>query len=414
MVETAKRYDVIIAGGGGAGLALACALDDALGGEARIAVVDRSELTSETVAEDPRAFALSAGSQRLLTVLGVWPAIADYAQPVTAIDITDSSLDDAFRPVLVSYDNSVEGEPATWIVEHLRLQRALLERAEGAKSIALLGGAAAEGFAADEHGVTVELADGSRLRAALLVAADGRRSRLREAAGIKVVRWSYPQTGIVVTVRHEKPHQGRAVQHFLPGGPFAILPLTGNRSCITWTESADRAREILALDDAGFLGEVERRFDYRLGGVALAGPRAAWPLDMHLARALVANRFALISDAAHGVHPIAGQGLNLGLRDVAALAEVIADAARLGLDIGSLATLERYERWRRLDSAISAAAFDALNRLFSNDVTVLRTARDFGLGLVDRMPGLKQLFVAEAAGLTGEVPKLLRGHALSQ
>ena len=272
MVETAKRYDVIIAGGGGAGLALACALDDALGGEARIAVVDRGGLTSETVA-DPRAFALSAGSQRLLTVLGVWPAIADYAQPVTAIDITDSSLDDAFRPVLVSYDNSVEGEPATWIVEHLRLQRALLERAEGAKSIALLGGAAAEGFAADEHGVTVELADGSRLRTALLVAADGRRSRLREAAGIKVVRWSYPQTGIVVTVQHEKPHQGRAVQHFLPGGPLAILPLTGNRSCITWTESADRAREILALDDAGFLREVERRFDYRLGGVALAGPR---------------------------------------------------------------------------------------------------------------------------------------------
>jgi 2-octaprenyl-6-methoxyphenol hydroxylase len=277
-----------------------------------------------------------------------------------------------------------------------------------------LGGAGAEGFVADEHGVTVDLADGSRLRAALLVAADGRRSRLREAAGIKMVSWSYPQTGIVVTVRHEKPHHGRAVQHFLPGGPFAILPLTGNRSCITWTEGADRAREILALDDAGFLGEVDRRFDYRLGGVALAGPRAGWPLDMHLARAIVADRFALIGDAAHGVHPIAGQGLNLGLRDVAALAEVIADAARLGLDIGSLATLERYERWRRLDSAISAAAFDALNRLFSNDVTVLRTARDFGLGLVDRMPGLKQLFVAEAAGLTGEVPKLLRGHALSQ
>ena len=197
------------------------------------------------------------------------------------------------------------------------------------------------------------------------------------------------------------------MQRFLPGGRFAILPLTGNRSCITWTESADRAREILALDDAGFLREVERRFDYRLGSVALAGPLAGWPLDMHLARALVANRFALISDAAHGVHPIAGQGLNLGLRDVAALAEVIADAARLGLDFGSLATLERYERWRRLHSAISAAAFDALNRLFSNDVTVLRTARDFGLGLVDRMPGLKQLFVAEAAGLTGEVPKLL-------
>jgi 2-octaprenyl-6-methoxyphenol hydroxylase len=242
------------------------------------------------------------------------------------------------------------------------------------------------------------------------VAADGRASPLREAADIGVVRWSYPQTGIVTFVRLEQPHQGRAVQHFLPSGPFAILPLTENRACITWTEDAANAREILALDDAGFLAEVEKRFGYRLGGVALAGPRASWPLDMHLARALVADRFALLGDAAHGVHPIAGQGLNLGLRDVAALAEVVADAARLGLDIGSLIVLERYERWRRLDSAFSAASFDALNRLFSNDSTLLRSARDFGLGVVERMPALKQLFVAEAAGLTGEVPRLLRGE----
>ena len=238
----------------------------------------------------------------------------------------------------------------------------------------------------------------------------GGASPLRQAAGIGIVRWSYPQAGIVTTVRLEQPHQGRAVQHFLPSGPFAILPLTGNRACITWTEDAARAREILALDDAGFLAEVEKRFGYRLGGVALAGPRASWPLDMHLARALVADRFALVGDAAHGVHPIAGQGLNLGLRDVAALTEVVADAARLGLDIGSLAVLERYERWRRLDSALSAATFDALNRLFSNDSTLLRSARDFGLGLVERMPALKQFFVAEAAGLTGEVPRLLRGE----
>jgi 2-octaprenyl-6-methoxyphenol hydroxylase len=225
------------------------------------------------------------------------------------------------------------------------------------------------------------------------------------------VRWSYPQVGIVTTVRHAEPHHGRAVQHFLPAGPFAILPLTNNRSCITWTEKAEVARAILARDDAGFLAEVEKRFDYRLGAVTLAGPRASWPLDMHVARALVADRFALIGDAAHGVHPIAGQGLNLGLRDVAALTEVVADAARLGLDIGSAAVLERYERWRRLDAAVSAATFDALNRLFSNDSTLLRSARDFGLGLVERMPALKQLFVTEAAGLTGEVPKLLRGEA---
>jgi 2-octaprenyl-6-methoxyphenol hydroxylase len=248
------------------------------------------------------------------------------------------------------------------------------------------------------------------LRVKLLVAADGRNSPLREAAGIGVVRWSYPQTGIVATVRLDRPHQGRAVQHFLPSGPFAVLPLTDDRACITWTEDAARASAILALDDAGFLAETEKRFGYRLGSISLAGPRASWPLDMHLARALVADRFALVGDAAHGVHPIAGQGLNLGLRDVAALTEVVADAARLGLDIGALTVLERYERWRRLDSALSAATFDALNRLFSNDSTPLRTARDFGLGLVERMPALKRFFVSEAAGLNGEVPRLLRGE----
>lgn len=415
MSSTHERHDVVIGGGGIAGLALACALADALGPGAKIAVADRGPLRPGAGSADARAFAIAAGSKRMLSVLDVWPAIAEHAQPVTAVDITDSSLGDAFRPVLVSYDNTVDGgEPATWIVEHERLREALLTAAAGRPSIVLLGGAAAAGFQADEHGISVDLARDpvpESVRATLLVAADGRGSQLREAAGIQVVRWSYPQVGIVTTVRHAEPHRGRAVQHFLPSGPFAILPLTDNRSCITWTENTEIAREILARDDAGFLAEVEKRFDYRLGAVALAGPRASWPLDMHLARALVADRFTLIGDAAHGVHPIAGQGLNLGLRDVAALTEVVADAARLGLDIGSAAVLERYERWRRLDAAVSAATFDALNRLFSNDSTLLRSARDFGLGLVERMPALKQLFVTEAAGLTGEVPKLLRGEA---
>jgi 2-octaprenyl-6-methoxyphenol hydroxylase len=415
MSSSAERYDVAIAGGGTAGLALACALADALGPGARIAVVDRVQLRPGAGGADARAFALSAGAKRMLSVLGVWPAVAAQAQAVTAIDITDSSLDDAFRPVLVSYDNTVDGgEPATYIVEQGQLRDALLAAAAGRGSITLLGGEPATGFEADEHGIGVDIGHGTSLRslrAALLVAADGGRSPLREVAGIGVVRWSYPQTGIVTTIRLEQPHKGHAVQHFLPSGPFAILPLTGDRACITWTEDAGRAAEILALDDAGFLAEVERRFGYRLGGIALAGSRASWPLDMHLARALVSDRFALVGDAAHGVHPIAGQGLNLGLRDVAALAEVIADAARLGLDIGSLAVLERYERWRRVDSALSAATFDALNRLFSNDSTLLRSARGFGLGLVERAPMLKQFFVAEAAGLTGNVPRLLRGEA---
>ncbi len=417
MGASSECYDVVIAGGGTAGLALACALADALE-TARIAVVDRAPLSRHGAAKEAlpelRAFALSAGAKRMLTVLGAWPSLTAHAQPVTAVDITDSSLEDAFRPVLVTYDNTVDGEePATYIVEQGRLREALLAAAAERATIGLIGDARVVGFKCHEHGVSIELAgqDGRTcLRAALLVAADGRHSPLRAAAGIGVVRWRYPQVAITTTVGLEQPHAGRATQHFLPSGPFAILPLPGDRASITWTEDEERARAILALDDAGFLAEVAKRFGYRLGAISLAGPRATWQLDMHLARALVAERFALVGDAAHGVHPIAGQGLNLGLRDVAALAEVVADAARLGLDVGSVAVLERYERWRRLDSALSAATFDALNRLFSNDWTLLRSARDFGLGLVERMPGLKRLFVAEAAGLTGDVPRLLRGE----
>jgi 2-octaprenyl-6-methoxyphenol hydroxylase len=404
-----ETWDVMIVGGGTVGLALACALADALGPGGRIGLVDPAPPDGAPAAPDARASALSAASKRLLDALGIWSAVAPHAEPVAAVDITDSSLGDLFRPVLVSYDNSVQGgEPATYIVENERLRSAVLDGMERRPGIARISGVV-EGWNPAEQGI-VSLADGCTLRAALVVAADGRSSRLREAAGIGVVGWRYPQVGIVTIVAHDKPHRSRAVQHFLPAGPFAILPLRGNRSCITWTEEESRGQAILALDDAGFLEEAEQRFGYRLGRIELAGPRGAWPLAMHLARALVADRLALVGDAAHLVHPIAGQGLNLGLRDVAALTEVVADAARLGLDVGSGVVLARYERWRRTDSAMSAAAFDALNSLFSNDWTLLRTARDAGLRLVDRMPGLKQLLVTEAAGLTGQVPKLLRGE----
>jgi 2-octaprenyl-6-methoxyphenol hydroxylase len=402
-------FDVAIGGGGTVGLALACALADALGAGVRIALVDRGAL-SAAGGRDIRASALSAASKRLLATLDVWSAIADAAQPVTAIDITDSRLSDAIRPILLSYDNTLAAEePASYIVENERLRQALVAAAAARPAIALMGCSPIDGFAADPHGVSIRLANAT-LRAPLLVGADGRASRLRDDAGIKLLRWSYPQTGIVTTVGHSKPHHGRALQHFLPSGPFAILPLTHNRSCITWTEASAGAQELLALEEEGFRAELDRRFDYRLGQIVAVGARAAWPLDMHLARALVGERFALIGDAARVVHPIAGQGLNLGLRDVAALTEVIADAARLGLDIGAQLVLERYERWRRLDSALSAATYDALNRLFSNDWTLLRTARDFGLAVLDQLPALKQFLVAEAAGVTGEVPKLLRGE----
>lgn len=411
MSSNQNRYDILIAGGGGVGLALASALADALGAGFRIAAIDRAGFDTAQRTRDIRASAIAAGSQQLLAALGIWPELAAHAQPVTAVDITDSALEDAFRPVLVSYDNTVEGgDPATHIVENERLHEAILRAASRRPNIELKGGSAVAGYTADQHGVHVELEDGSRLSAPLLIAADGRASRLREAANIGVVGWKYPQIGIVTTVEHEKPHRARAMQHFLPSGPFAILPLVGNRSCVTWTENEQRGREIMALDDAGFRSEVEQRFGFRFGDIHAIGPRAMWPLEMHLARALVVNRLALVGDAAHLVHPIAGQGLNLGLRDVAALTEVVTDALRLGLDIGSSIVLSRYERWRRTDAALSAAAFDGLNRLFSTDWALLRTVRSTGLGIVNRLPQLKQFFVAEAAGLTGEVPKLLRGE----
>jgi 2-octaprenyl-6-methoxyphenol hydroxylase len=405
------RFDVVISGASFGGLALACGLSRALGLDFKIALIDRVAQSTAAPKADSRASALSAASKRMLEVLDVWPLVADVAQPVTGIEITDSTLETGVRPVLLTYDNVTgDGEPATYIVPNSALQAALRRRVESSSSLELITPAEAMDFASNESGIEVTLADGRAIAASLLVAAEGRRSRLREAAGIKVVGWSYPQIGIVVTVHHDRPHGGRAVQHFLPSGPFAILPLTGNRSCITWTEDAVEAKRILALDDADFLAEVDKRFGGKLGALSLDGPRQSWPLEMHLARRYVGPRFALIGDAAHGVHPIAGQGLNLAFRDVAALVEVLSDAIRLGFDAGDAQALVRYERWRRFDSTISAATFDGLNRLFSSDRALVRSGREFGLGLVDRMPMLKRFFVGEAAGLTGELPRLLKGE----
>ncbi len=409
-----EHADVLIAGGGAVGLALASALADALGAEARITVLDREPLPPAAAraseAEDPRAYAVAAASQHLLAALGAWERVAPFAQPVAAIDITDSSLDDAFRPPILAYDNRLEdGVPATFIVSDRRIRDSLLAATATRPGIRLEGGAAITEVAIEARRVRVRTARETQFQAPLIIAADGRGSAVRAAAGIKTVDWDYAQTGIVTSVGLSKPHGGKAVQHFLPAGPFAILPLPGDRACITWSEETGRAREILALDDAGFRVELEKRFGTRLGDITDIGARLSWPLKMHLARSFVAPRVALAGDAAHGVHPLAGQGLNLGLRDVAALTEVIADAARLGLDIGAVDVLQRYEQWRRMDSAMSAMAYDALNRLFSNDWSVLRTVRDAGLGVVDRIPALKRLFVTEAAGLTGDVPKLLRG-----
>ena len=404
------RYAVIVSGASFAGLALACGLADALGAENRICLVDRSAGPG-TAQRDSRASALSAASKHMLDALGVWPALAEEAQPVVGIEITDSSLDAGVRPVLLTYDNVTETEePATFIVPNAALYDALYAAAQRFPSIEWMVPGEAREFEPGDAGLRVRLAGGREIGASLLVAAEGRDSRLREMAGIGTVGWSYPQIGIVTTVRHERPHRARAVQHFLPSGPFAMLPLKGNRSCITWTEDGENGRRIMALDDAAFLAEVERRFGGKLGVVALDGPRQSWGLKTHLARRYVADRFALVGDAAHGVHPLAGQGLNLAFRDVAALTEVVADAVRLGFEPGNAQALARYERWRRFDSALSAATFDGLNRLFASDAVFVRSARELGLGLVDRAPLLKRYFVEEASGLAGELPRLLKGE----
>lgn len=418
-MRATQRFDIVISGASFAGLALARALARASNGAVRIAIVDRA-IRKETATPDARAFALSAGARRMLDALGIWSEIAGEAQAVSEIEITDSSLEAGIRPVLLRYDNRISeaesqgklAEPASHIVPASALEAALYRAATADPSLTLIAPAEIARFTDTGSAMAITLADGTSVTASLLVGAEGRRSASRDAARIKTVGWRYGQTAIVTTIAHERPHGGRAIQHFLPGGPFAILPLPNNRACLTWTEEAEEAKRILALDDAGFLAEVETRIAGRLGAVEVVGPRQSWPLEMHLARAYVAPRFALIGDAAHGVHPIAGQGVNLAFRDVAALAEVIVDALRLGLDPGSMQSLERYERWRRFDSFASAAVFDGLNRLFSNDVLLIRAAREFGLGLVDRLPSLKQHLVAEAAGLTGEPPRLFRSEPL--
>ncbi len=296
------------------------------------------------------------------------------------------------------------------MVENRRLIDALTARAE-AEGIDLRVGAVTD-FAARPDGVDVTLSDGRTIEASLLVAADGARSRLRERAGIATHGWDYDQSGIVVTVGHERDHQGRAEEHFLPAGPFAILPLTGNRSSLVWTEKRNEAARITALGKDEFHAELEQRFGLHLGEIeALDQPRA-FPLSYFVARSFVGERLALVGDAAHVIHPIAGQGLNMGLKDVAALAEVIVDAARLGMDLGQADVLDRYQRWRRFDTMAMGLATNSLNLLFSNESKLLRAVRDIGLGLVDRAPPLKSLFIRQAAGLAGEVPRLLKGEAL--
>jgi 2-octaprenyl-6-methoxyphenol hydroxylase len=403
------QRSIVICGGSFAGLALALALRQGLGRDIPVIVADPALATRPS--RDPRATAIVAACRRLFEAIGAWSEVADDAQPILDMVVTDSKLEDATRPVFLTFAGHVEpGEPFAHMIENRHLIDVLVRRAE-AEGIELLT-AAVSNFDARPDGVDVTLSDGRVVEASLLVAADGARSKLRERAGIVTHGWEYDQSGIVVSVGHERDHHGRAEEHFLPAGPFAILPLTGRRSSLVWTEKRSEAARITALDETEFHAELERRFGLHLGEIkALDKPRA-FPLGYFVARSFIGERLALVGDAAHVIHPIAGQGLNLGLKDVAALAEVVVDAARLGMDLGQADVLDRYQRWRRFDTMAMGLATNSLNLLFSNHSTLLRTVRDIGLGLVDRAPPLKSLFIRQAAGLSGEVPRLLKGEAL--
>ena len=408
MIDTTSKTDILIAGGGLAGLSLAIALRQGSGGALSVVVADPA---MNRASGDLRASAIAAAARRLFETIGVWSAIADKAQPMLDMVVTDSKLDHAMRPSFLTFDGEIApGEPFAHMIENGPMVAALLDkaRAEGVD----LRPVAVSRFAHEPARITAHLSDGTSIGARLLVAADGARSQIREQAGIANYGWNYDQSGIVTTVAHEREHHGRAEEHFLPAGPFAILPLTGKRSSIVWTEAKDDAERIVALPDAEFHDELEKRFGLHLGEIEVIAPRRAYPLGLYVARSFIAERIALIGDAAHVIHPIAGQGLNMGLRDVAALAEAVIDGARLGIDVGAVTVLERYQRWRRFDTMAMGVATDGLNRLFSNNSDALRLIRDMGLGVVDRLPNLKSFFIREAAGITGDVPKLLKGEMI--
>ncbi|PLS22664.1 FAD-dependent monooxygenase [Neptunicoccus cionae] len=403
--------DILIAGGGLNGSALALALAQA---GFRCTIIDALPVDARKEADfDGRGYALALTSQRMLAALGVWDGLREHAQPILDIKVSDGRPGEGASPYFLHFDhNEIEEGPMGQMIEDRYLRRALLDHVAQSDSITHLAERSVTGQAVDAAGVTITLDSGDTLRGRVLVGSDGRQSGVALRSGIRRTGWQYEQASLVCAVEHEQPHQGCAHQLFLPSGPLAILPLPGNRSSIVWTESTVRAEAIQAMDDADYLACLRPAFGEFLGDIKLAGTRFMYPLGLSLAQSFVADRVALVGDAAHGIHPLAGQGLNLGLRDVAALAQVLADAARRGQDIGSPVALQPYQQWRRFDAASLAVATDGLNRLFSNDNPVLRGVRDLGLGAVNAVPSARRNLIRQAAGLTGELPRLMQGRAV--
>jgi len=403
--------DVLIVGGGMAGMTLACAL---AGAGVSVTVLDRAPPDAQMTRDyDGRASAIAHASAMALRGIGLWPLLEPHASPINDIRVADGHPMRGISPLFLHYDHRDVGDaPFGYIIENRLIREALAAFAAKCPSLRLLAPVEVARLDRSRHRVEAFLADGRRVRAGLAIAADGRFSETRKAAGIAVTGFRYRQTAIVCTVRHERAHDGVAVELFLPGGPFAMLPMTDNRSNVVWTERADLAPVYLGLDDDRFMTELRRRFGGWLGEIELVGPRFSYPLGVLHAARYTADRLALVGDAAHAIHPIAGQGLNLGLRDVAALAELIVDTHRLGLDLGGAQVLDRYERWRRVDNMLLTAVTDGLNRLFSNDIAPVRLVRDLGLAGVNRLPPVKRFLMRHAMGVVGDLPRLVRGEAL--
>ena len=403
--------DIAIIGGGLNGPALALGLAQT---GLRVALIDTLDVkTRKNAAFDGRSYALALTSTRLLQGLGVWGAVEENAQPMLEIKVTDGRAGDGPSPMFMHFDHAeIEEGPMGYMVEDRHLRHALLDAVKSEPRVTQMNGQTVVEQRVDASGITLTLATGKSLRARLAVGADGRGTGTGTRAGIKRIGWAYGQTALVCAIEHELPHHGIAHQFFMPPGPLAILPLTGNRSSIVWSETAQNAAAVNALLDNDYLNVLRPRFGSFLGDLSLVGQRYTYPLSLSLAHNMVAPRVALVGDAAHGVHPIAGQGLNAGLRDVAALAEVIADTLRRGEDIGSDAALARYQEWRRFDNTTLALATDSFNRLFSNDNPLVRMARDIGMAAVNAMPKLRREFIREAAGLTGDLPRLMQGKPL--
>jgi len=410
--KSTTNFDVLVIGGGLAGGTLSLAL---AGGGLTVACVDREDPKGWTAPTfDGRASAIAISSQKVLSSVGIWDEIENETAPINDIRVADGH-----SPLFLHYDHTeIGGEPFGYMVENRSIRKALQILLPKEKNIKHFAPAEVANIERDEAGVSATLNDGSQVNAALVIGCEGRVSPTRESADIKLTKWSYNQTGIVCTVEHERPHNYCAQEHFLPSGPFAILPLAGTaekpgcRSSIVWTERSDLAPIMMNLDDEDFLEELQLRFGDFLGELKIIGPRFAYPLTLQFAQSYTAERLALVADAAHGMHPIAGQGLNMGLRDVAVMAEILSDAKKSGLDIGGAEVLEKYARWRRFDNTLMLAVTDALTHLFSNDIKPLKLARDIGLAAVNQMPPLKKLFMRHAMGTVGELPKLMRGERL--